>query len=207
MRILLLLLALGALTSSACVVAVGHRHHRHGFHYRGHHSRHHWNHAGEAYAEAAKINRLTVLPVALPEDIDGEHSEDAEQQWRIDWPMQCGRTIANTVTMAPDIDVKATASESATTDDYTLNMRITELDLGDRLKSETGPEPEGWSKLIATATIENASTGETVVELTFEVSSAHHYGKPPIDSLTQQAGQSLVDWFREKKAEADDASE
>jgi hypothetical protein len=184
---------------------VGHRHHRHGFYYRGHHSRHHWNHAGEAYAEATKIRNLTVLPVALPEDIDGEYPEDAERQWRFDWPLQCAKTVANAVTMAGDIDVTATAAESAPVEGYTLTMKITELDLGDREKSAAGPEPEGWSKLTATATIDNARTGEPVVELTFEVSSARHTGKPPMDSLTQQAGQSLVDWFREKKDEVDNA--
>jgi hypothetical protein len=206
MRTFLLLLALGAMTFSGCVVAVGHRHHRHGFYYRGHYSRHHWNHAGEAYVEAIKIRDLTVLPVALPEDIDGKYPEDAEKQWRVDWPMQCAKTMANTVTMAGDIHVTATAAQTAPLDGYTLSMEITDLDLGDREKAATGPEPEGWSKLTATAVIKNARTGEEVVELTFEVSTARYTDNPPIDALTQQAGQSLVDWFREKKAEAETAN-
>lgn len=207
MRIPFIMLGAAVLVVSSCGLTVRHagpsHHSGHYYHHEGpgrsHRSHRHWNAAGPAYAEASVLSQIVILPVKLPEAIQGEFSSSDEAGWRRDWPMVAAQLVADGLTKRTAGLVTGTAGQSKVVPGYYMQLEITFLDVGDVRPNADGTPRLRGSSLAAHGVIMNAATGVMVADVKFTESSAWT-GLNQFETFASQVGGSLGDWFKERRA-------
>jgi hypothetical protein len=157
--------------------------------------------AGEAYRDVDRIDTLYVMPVALPDEIHGNATDEEKDRWQTDWPMTAARLIARGVTEETGEDVTAIVSEDKPDTDFYFELEVTYLDVGDaevRGANLIDPDEEGWSHVLATGRIIRASDGEVVAELRFDQSSGWEV-KEPFQNDMSNLGHDLGNWIQSRQ--------
>ena len=204
MRLLIVASMAALMVFSGCAVSLrgghGHGHFRHRSHHRHHrhHHHHHWNSPGPAYQEAGRIDSIAILPVTLPETIEGEFSESEATAWRESLPKQAADRIADGLSKSTDGKVTASTADSKPASGYYMQVEITYLDMGDPTPNADGTPKQRGSALSAHGVILNADTGEMVADVKFSESTGWT-GINMFDPFMLRVGSSLGEWLEEKR--------
>lgn len=127
---------------------------------------------GPAYASLKDPAVVKVVPIVLPERIDGSKDPGDEEKWRLEWPQRGANIVSDAIIDSSKGRVTARPVKDHPTEGWIVEVRVTSLDVGDAGKRQTSAfssdSREGWSRTVADCRIINAATGEVAATLTLE---------------------------------------
>lgn len=127
---------------------------------------------GPAYASLKDPAVVKVVPIILPERIDGSKDPGDEEKWRLEWPQRGANIVSDAIIDSSKGRVTARPVKDRPTEGWIVEVKVTSLDVGDAGKRQTSAfssdSREGWSRTVADCRVINASTGELAATLTLE---------------------------------------
>lgn len=136
---------------------------------------------GPAFARLKGLRSIRVMPVVLPDVIEGQRTEEEEEKWLNNWPMDGVRYLIDGIDQGSEGRIQALTATEVPTDGFYVKVVITYLSVGgagERTSGAVTGNREGWSHVIADCYIYEANSDELAAKLSFERSSGYDWSVP-----------------------------
>lgn len=158
---------------------------------------------GPGFAKLKDPTVVKIMPIILPEKIDGSKDPGDEDKWRLEWPARGANIMSDAVVDGSGGKVASRPVKDKPEEGWYVEVRITTLDVGDagrRTSSAFSSDSrEGWSRTVAQCSVIDAKTGEVAATVTLE----HRTGSVvqwsvPFENDMDEIGERLGAWLAEK---------
>ena len=158
---------------------------------------------GPGYASLKDPTVVKVLPVLLPDKIDGSKDAGDEDKWRLEWPARGANILADGIIDASAGHVTARAVKDKPAEGWYVEVKLISLDVGDAGKRQTSAfsseNREGWSRAVAECRIIDAKSGEVAATVTLESRTGSVVQwSVPFENDMDKIGERLGTWLESK---------